>query len=116
MTAKKLIRIKDIFLSTTILTDSNAVSECDAARKLLNESGIKFQELWYNDPNVDERTPVLNALSTWTWKSGRTRSFNAFPILHWTECYDDWSTEIDHAMGLEEIQSSILIQNINLIS
>lgn len=114
---KKLVRIKDVSLSTTTQLDSATTAACDSARKFLTESGVKFNELWYNDPNTDERTPVWNALSTWTWKGGRRRNFSVFPILHWTECYDDWSVEVDHAHGLDEIKAAkFLVKNKVLIS
>lgn len=104
-----------MILSTTKQVDANTTAECDAARALLTQAGVKFIELWYNDPNVDERKPALESLSTWTWKGSRQRQFTRFPILHWTEHYDDWSTEVDHAAGVAEIQASSLLSNKALV-
>lgn len=111
----KLVKIKDVVLTTTTQAGSHATAACDAARALLTAEGIKFRENWYNDPSVDERTPVLKALSSWTWKGPRQRVFTEFPILHWTECSDDWSTEVDHAAGLDEIRVTPLIANKSLV-
>ena len=113
---RKLVRITDVILNTTIQADDATTAACDAARKFLTDTGVNFTELWYNDPNVDERIPVLNSLSTWVWKTGSTRTMYQFPILHWTECYDDWSKEVDHAQGLDEIKNSSLLLNKDLIS
>lgn len=113
-----LVKIKDVRLSTTTRVDANTTNACVYAREFLTLNGIKFSEVWYNDEKVDERTPVLKALSTWSWGpngSKGKREFTAFPILHWTECYDDWSTHVEHAAGPAEIKDCTLIANKGLI-
>jgi hypothetical protein len=107
-----LVQIKDIYLFTTIRIDDTVTAQCDEARQLLKANGIPFNELWYNDPNIDERTPLLTALSTWHWGPGGSkgqREMTNFPIIHWTECYDDWTTAIEHSHGIVEIRNSSLL-------
>lgn len=116
MTAK-LVKIKDVHLYTSIRIDEETTAECEAVKKLLTDAGIPFNELWYNNPEKDEWVGVFEALGTWTWGyrgAKGQREFNKFPILHWTDCYDDWSTHVDHAVGLSEIQESSLLKNATL--
>lgn len=113
-----LVKIKEVYLYTTLRLSDQVTADCEAARTLLTNAGIKFQELWYNDPNIDECSPVLKSLSTWYWGPGGSkgqREMASLPILHWTEFYDDWSSHREHAHGLSEIESCFLLQNASLV-
>jgi len=113
-----LVKLNNVYLYTTIRAGDATTAACDGARTLLTNAGIKFQELWYNDEKVDERTPVLSSLSTWSWGSdgskGR-RQMTDFPIVHWTEYYDDWSQHLEHSHGLSELEGSNLLKNASLV-
>lgn len=113
-----LAKINNVYLYTTTKDTMQTSIACDTARALLTEAGIKFQELWYNDDKIDERTPVLASLSTWHWGpngSKGQRKFSLFPLIHWTEYYDDWSQSIEHSHGLDEILASDLLKNASLV-
>ena len=115
--AKKLVKIKDVYLYTTTELNADTTAACNAARKLLTTANIKFNELWYNDSAV-EHQPVLASLSTWYWGpegSKKQRQMSAFPIVHWTECFDDWSAHQEHAHGVSELKSSTLLKNASLV-
>jgi len=112
-----LVKIKEVYLYTSNKLGDGVTADCEAAKALLTNAGIKFNELWYNDPNIDENAPVLTSLSTWHWgpngEKGQ-RQMTSFPILHWTECMDDWSSHREHAHGLSEIKAATLLQNASL--
>lgn len=113
-----LVKINNVYLYTTKMVGAGTTAACDAARDLLTTAGIKFNELWYNDPKVDERKTVLSSLSTWNWGingSKGPRQLTAFPIIHWTEYYDDWSQVMEHSLGLVELQNSNLMKNASLV-
>jgi hypothetical protein len=111
-----LVKIKDVHLSTSQKTASAA--DCTAAVKLLDDAGVRYSHLWYEDSS--QHPEVLGALSTWWW--GREmgektqRKFEDFPILHWTECFDNWEHHQMHAAGLTEIQNCDLLKHVNLIA
>lgn len=113
-----LVKIKDVFLYTSTQLSANTTAACNAARDLLTSANVKFTELWYNDESVKESIPALTSLSTWNWGPGGSKgqtTFTDFPLVHWTECYDDWSSHQEHAAGVGELQSSNLLKNTQLV-
>jgi hypothetical protein len=113
-----LVKINSVYLYTTKMVDAATSTACDVARTLLTQAGIKFSELWYNDATKDERKAVLSSLSTWKWGhdgAKDSRQMTSFPIVHWTEYYDDWSQHLEHSHGLSELQTSDLLKNASLV-
>jgi hypothetical protein len=87
-----------------------------AAMKLLDDAGIKFNKLVYNDDAA--HAGVFAALTSWSFgKEGSNyrKEFKQFPILHWTEYHDDWDQVLHVADGLEEIKACTLFANKALI-
>jgi hypothetical protein len=109
----KIVKIKEVYLYIG-LTDS--IADSYAAKKLLDEKGIKYGLLSYNDPS--QHKSVFDSLNTWTWgdiKLNAQREFKDFPILHWKAFYDDYEQQVHNAVGLEEIKKSDLLKYAKLI-
>lgn len=91
-------------------------TESYEAFKLLCDEKILFTQLTYNDPS--QHDDIFKALKTWSFGSGDDqyqKDFKDFPILHWTEYYDNWEQVLHCAYGIEEIKNCTLIKNKNLI-
>jgi hypothetical protein len=104
----QLLKIKEVYLYTSQKKASAA--DCLEAKKLLDDAGVDYKHLWYEDET--QHPQVFSALSTWFWGPTRTqRAFDDFPIVHWTECFDDFEQHIHHSAGLAELQASNLLKN-----
>lgn len=106
-----LVKIKDVYLYVG-LTENGA--ECYNMKKILADNNINFKLLAYYD---DKQVPgVFSALNTWGWGVDRIpRKFTDFPIVHWMECYDDYSTAIHCVTSVDELNLSSLMANKELI-
>jgi len=94
-----LVKVRDIFL---YVGWSPKAADSYAAMTLLKEADVPFTLLHYPD------TTALEPLNTWGWgpeTSPVSKTFTDFPVLHWTELYDDWSKALEVADGLLEIQT-----------
>jgi hypothetical protein len=108
----KLIKIKQVVLYTALTEDA---AECFQCKKLLDDNKIKYTLLHYGDESTHQQN--FDALSTWSWGGDfRQVKFTKFPIIHWTEYYDDYERYMEVAVGLEELQASNLIKNASLVS
>jgi len=106
-----LAKIKDVVLYVG-LTENGA--ECFNAKKILTDNNIPFKLLAYYD--VDQHPSVFNALNTWRWGSeGESKTFKDFPIVHWTECHDDFSVYNSCATSVAELNISTLLTNKELV-
>lgn len=77
-----LTKIDDICLYTALNEDAQ---ECYELKKWLNDNGVSFQGLHYNDDSQLEE--VFTALNTW-WENA---NFTKLPILVYTEIHSDLS-------------------------
>ena len=106
-----LAKIKDVTLYVG-LTENGA--ECFNAKKLLADNNIPHKLLAYNDTN--QHASVFNALNTWRWgENATTKTFNDFPIVHWTEHFDDFSSVRHCVTSVAELNNSSLIANKTLV-
>lgn len=102
-----LVKIKDVVLYTAI---TEHAGECYACKKLLRDSNIAFKELCYADESTHQEN--FDALGTWAFGSDyRSVKFTKFPIIHWTEFYDDWNRYVEVVDGLEQLKQSNLLKN-----
>jgi hypothetical protein len=107
-----LVKIKDVHLYVGLVENGH---ECYQAKKLLDAAGVKFNILAYNDET--QIPSVFVSLNTWGWgPDHKQRELDQFPLIHWTECYDDFSQLVFVAHGLIEIKESALLQHGNLTS
>lgn len=104
-----LVHIKDIYIYYTTLEPH--AEECREALDLLDKTGIEAGELLYD--HEPHHNTVFESLSTWGWgPKRRQKKFDVkFPLLHWTECFDDHSQHVEHVVGVEELKNSTLLQN-----
>jgi hypothetical protein len=106
-----LVKIKEVYLYVGP-AESNV--ECTQIKKLLADNNIPHTVLAYNDPSQHEG--VFNALGTWGWGEGQEkRVFTEFPIVHWKELYDDYSSVLRCATSVNELNISSLILNKKLV-
>lgn len=106
-----LVKIKDVYLYVG-LTENGA--ECFNAKKVLADNNIEHKVLSYND--VEQHESVFNALNTWRWgPDNEQKTFTDFPIVHWMECYDDFTTKIFCVTSVAELNSSSLLTNKELV-
>ncbi len=108
-----LVKIKEVHLYVGF---TETVADCYAAKKLLDDKGIKYTLLAYHDDT--QHKGVFESLNTWNWgkvSELHKREFKNFPILHWKEYYDDYEQVVQCADGLEEIKNSDLIKYAHLI-
>jgi hypothetical protein len=100
-----LVKIRNIHLYIG-WTDSAA--DCYAAKKALDEAGVPYNLLHYQD--ASQRDAALEPLNTWLWGQEPNRhqkNIQEFPVLHYECCYDDWTTSLELSQGLAEIQTFI---------
>lgn len=106
-----LAKIKDVTLYVG-LTENGA--ECFNVKKILSDNNIPFKLLGYND--TTQHPSVFNALNTWTWGPDNVKkTFTDFPIVHWTECHDDFVIYNSCAISAAELNLSTLLQNKELV-
>jgi hypothetical protein len=102
-----LVKIKDVYLYVGLSPNG---AECYNAKKVLDDNNIPFVLLGYND--TTQHSSVFEALNTWGWgPEKQTKTFTDFPLIHWTECYDDFTTEMFCATSVAELNNSSLILN-----
>jgi hypothetical protein len=101
--------IQNVFLYTA-LTES--AGEQYLMYKALQDAGIKFTVLAYND-HLEGQKATLEALSTWYWGSNGTATitFTNFPIVHWEEHYDDNTKQFHCIQSVEEFANSTLLSS-----
>lgn len=106
-----LVKIKDVVLYVG-LTENGA--ECYNMKKVLSDNNIEHKLLSYSDST--QHKSVFDALNTWSWGPDKTKMvFTDFPIVHWLECYDDFSTELFCVTSVAELNLSSLLANIDKI-
>lgn len=107
-----LVKIKQVYLYGAWTQDAQ---ECYDIKKLLDDNNIPYQFLTYNDPV--QHGPTFDALSTWTFKGvQRPRADFRFPIVYWTNLYDDYETDMELAIGLAEFNAAgLLTKNVPIV-
>lgn len=106
-----LVKIKDVYLYVG-LTENGA--ECFNAKKVLADNNIEHKVLSYND--VEQHQSVFDALNTWRWgPDDEKKTFTDFPIVHWMECYDDFTTKVFCVTSVAELNTSSLLTNKELV-
>lgn len=106
-----LVKITEVTLMTGFTAGA---AECCACKKLLQDSGIKYQLLHYGDESTHHTN--FDALSTWTFGPNfEQRTFTDFPVVTWKEFYDDYERWIQVAQSSEELAASNLLKNISLV-
>ena len=106
-----LAKIKDVVLYVG-LTENGA--ECFNAKKVLVDNNIPFKLLSYFE--TAQHPSVFNALNTWRWgANNEAKIFNDFPIVHWTEVYDDFSLVNSCVTSVAELNISTLLKNKELV-
>lgn len=106
-----LAKIKDVTLYVG-LTENGA--ECFNAKKILADNNISFRLLAYYD--TSQHKSVFDALNTWRWGTDNVnKTFTDFPIIHWTECYDDFTVINNCVTTVAELNISTLLKNKSLI-
>jgi hypothetical protein len=109
--AVSLVKIKDVVLYVGLTANG---AECFNAQKLLADNNINHKLLAYND--ISQHKGVFDSLNTWRWGAqAEQRVFTDFPIVHWTECYSDFSTQLKCAASVTELNNSVLIANKQLV-
>lgn len=107
-----IVRISDVRLYIEYRNEG-AVVEGVRIRKLLDDEGVPYIIMAYMD---DAQLPdVLSALSTWSWgKERRKEQLTTFPLVTWSEHHDDFTTEVQVAKTLGEVQSLLLPHKANV--
>lgn len=106
-----LVKIKDVCLYVGLTANG---TECSNATKLLVDNGIEHKLLAYND--INQHSAVFSALNTWSWGPDQEiKTFTDFPIVHWTECYSDFTTQNFCVTSVAELNNSSLIANKELV-
>jgi len=106
-----LVKIQDVVLYVG-LTENGA--ECFQAKKLLADNNIPHRVLSYFDP--EQHVHVFNSLNTWRWgENFEQKTFTDFPIIHWKECYDDFSTKLFCVTSVAELNLSNLVLNKEIV-
>lgn len=106
-----LAKIKDVCLYVGLTSNGG---ECFNAKKLLADNNIPHKLLAYND--IEQHASVFNALNTWRWGSNNeVKTFTDFPIIHWTEHFDDFSSYNSCATSVAELGVSTLLANKELV-
>lgn len=106
-----LVKIKDVYLYIG-LTENGA--ECFNAKKVLADNNINHKVLSYND--IAQHEGVFNALNTWRWgPDSEQKTFTDFPIIHWTECYDDFTTQLHCVASVAELNLSKVVTQKELV-
>jgi hypothetical protein len=105
-----LVKINKVYLFIGFGSTPEVAAECVKARDLLESNKIPFTLLNYLD--ADSHAGNCAALSTWTWGSDfHTKTFTDFPIVHWTEYFDDFERYLEGVQGLDALVSSNLLKN-----
>jgi hypothetical protein len=102
-----LVRIEKVFLYMGWTANA---ADTYAAMKALDDAGIKYTKLCYNEP--EQHKANFDALSSWTFgdeSAPYNKSVTDFPFLHWTEVYDDYNKYLYAAHGLDEVKASKLL-------
>lgn len=111
--SSNLVKIKDVILHVGL---SETGTDQYIAYKSLANANIKFQTNSYGD-HFDGHNATFSALNTWSWGvNAEKRIFDHFPILTWTECYDDFSLIVQNAVDSSNIANSSVIANKSLIT
>jgi hypothetical protein len=109
-----LIRIRDVTVYTALGVNA---AECYEAVKLLKDNNVPINHLNWN--NEDDAANTFAPLSTWNFTANgadfSTREITRFPIVHWKIVMDDDTNGINVAVGLEELQNSQLIANLDKV-
>lgn len=111
--ADKLINISKIYFYTGLTASA---SDCFLSKKLLDEQGIKYVHLAYN--NDEQYKQIYDSLSTWYWgKEKVQKKLDDFPILTWQEKYEGSEDVIVQSVqGFGKIKTCSLLKNKNLIA
>jgi hypothetical protein len=106
-----LVKIKDVYL---YVGPYDSGSESHNIVKLLVDNEIEHTVLAYND--VNQHASVFDSLNTWRWGPDKEQKvLTKFPLVHWTECYSDFTTELFCVTSLTELNNSSLIANKELV-
>lgn len=105
-----LVKISKVYLIVGLGDTPEVAADCVVAKNMLDQNGIKYTILHYAD-KVDHDANC-KALSTWTWGIDfHQRTLTKFPIVYWTEYFDDYERFLDVAEGSVELAASALIKN-----
>lgn len=109
-----LIKIKKVTLYTALTEDA---AECYEVLALLKSNNIPVNHLHWRDG--EELSKVFDPLATWSFSSdGETtfqKTFTKVPIVHWESMYDNDNFLVNVAVGLDELQNSQLISEVDKV-
>ncbi len=107
-----LIKIDSIRFNIGLSTDASMVEQL-ACRKILVDEAIPHGVLMYS---MDDYSSVLGPLSSWVFGlEMREVLFTDFPVITWTEYYDDYNVVSECAASSAELATSNLVKFKNLI-
>jgi hypothetical protein len=108
-----LVKIKKVHIYTAMTEDA---AECWSAVKLLKDNNVPVNHLnWGDDATL---SGLYESLGTWNYYDGEKlyhKSFSKLPIIHWECVYEDDLVVTNAAEGLEELQKSELMANLDKI-
>ena len=95
--------------------DAQSVIDGFEIKNWLESIGIKPNLMHY--PENSTNTQLFENLSTWTFgEDFRQFTFTRFPLVIWTEWYDDYGVYRQVAQTLDEIKASSLVAHKDLIT
>lgn len=109
-----IVKITDVHLYVGIRTVEGA-AECARIKLMLDAANIKYVTLAYGDDS--QHDGLFGALNTWGFSrsSQRKVNFTDFPIVHWTEYYDDYEKCIETVSNSTDLANSNLIKCASLV-
>ncbi len=94
--------------------DHQSVIDGFTIGKYLKDQNITYSLMNY--PEADRNASLFENLSTWTFgEDFRQYTFNNFPLVIWTEWYDDYGVYREVTQTLDEMKASNLIKFKDLI-
>lgn len=109
-----LLRIREVTIYATL--DEHA-AEAHQVKELLKTHNVPVINLFWGEP--EEAARNFEPLSSWSWTvDGEThtqRTFDRFPIVTWKNVFDNDVIGLNNAVGLEELQNSQLIANLDKV-
>ena len=106
-----LVKLKKVTVYTAMTADA---AECWDVVKLLKDNNVPIHHLnWADDSTLQG---LYDALGTWNYFDGAElyhRTFDKLPIVHWEAAYDDETNATHVTVGLEELENSQLLNNLD---
>lgn len=104
-----LVKINQVHFLMGFETPEGA-ADCVVTKRLLDSNQIPYVHLHYGDSS--QHAEIFSAHHTWSYGSDfRTEAFNDFPIVFWTEYYDDYERFIEVVKNSTDLANSNLIKH-----